>query len=82
MTTQCERLHEALKKGPVNPLEAWQLLGIYRVSGRVLDLRERGIPVKTRKIKVSNRFGETCRVAEYYLDDTAQCGAGVDSATQ
>lgn len=69
MTTQCDRLHEALKLGPVNPMQAWAELGIYRAAARAADLRDRGVPVKTRKVEVKNRFGETCRVAEYYLGE-------------
>lgn len=31
------------------------------------DLRDRNFDVRTRKTTVSNRWGEKCRVAEYYL---------------
>ena len=67
--TQCARLNEALQLGPVNPLKAWADLGIYRLSARVLDLRSKGIEIKTRPLQVTNQFGEPTRVAEYYLED-------------
>lgn len=67
-STQCDRLLAHLQDhGTINPLEAWQLLGIYRLGARVFDLKERGFDVRTRKTTVSNQWGEKCRVAEYYL---------------
>ena len=67
--TQCERLAKHLEtKGSINPLQAWQALGIYRLGARVFDLKQDGMKIKTRKVNVDNRFGEKCRVAEYYLD--------------
>ncbi|WP_414631197.1 helix-turn-helix domain-containing protein [Alcanivorax jadensis] len=66
---QSERLLERLKLGPVNPLQAWQELGIYRLSARVMDLREAGHNIITVPANVTNRFGENCRVAEYHLEN-------------
>lgn len=67
---QTERLHEYLTKvGPINPLEAWRELGIYRLAARVCDLRAAGVPVKQRRVAVSNRWGESAIVAEYYLGE-------------
>lgn len=67
-STQCDRLYHHLRDvGPINPLEAWQQLGIYRLSARVYDLRARGLDVQERTVEVNNRWGETARVGEYYL---------------
>lgn len=65
--TQCERLLSRLKEGPINPMQAWQELGIYRLGARVFDLRADGHNVKKKTVTVHNRFGEPCRVAEYSL---------------
>jgi len=65
--TQCERLLTYLKDTPINPMEAWQTLGIYRLASRINDLRKAGHNIETRRIKVSNRYGETTEVAEYHL---------------
>lgn len=65
--SQCERLLNRLKSGPINPLEAWQELGIYRLGARVFDLRQAGHDVKKSTRTVYNRYGEPCRVAEYSL---------------
>lgn len=68
-STQCDRLlAHLIDEGTINPLEAWQKPGIYRLSARVYDLRARGFSVKERPVEVPNRFGETARVAEYYLE--------------
>lgn len=66
-TSQNARLLERLKQGPINPMQAWQELGIYRVGARCYDLRQQGHTITTETVKVTNRFGETCRVAEYHL---------------
>jgi hypothetical protein len=34
----------------INPLTAWQQLGIYRLSARVLDLRKEGYKIKTESL--------------------------------
>ncbi len=55
----------------INPLEAWQLLGIYRLSDVVFKLRKEGWNIKTNDTVVQNQFGENCVVAEYLLDHDA-----------
>ncbi len=65
---QNKRVLERLQEGKnVNPLTAWSVLGIYRLSARICDLRKQGHPIKTEMINVSNRFGETITVANYTL---------------
>lgn len=64
--SQTERLRRHLEAGkPINPLEAWQRLGIYRLSARVLDLRADGLNVRGEFVEVRNQFGEKCRVKQY-----------------
>lgn len=70
--SQCSRLLSRLEKGPIDPLQAWEELGIYRLGARVFDLRERGHSVVRETIKVPNRFGEECRVARYRLEAVEQ----------
>ena len=63
--TQCERLKEYLKvNGSINPLEAWNEIGVYRLSARINDLRKE-MKIDTCTVEVKNKFGEICRVAEY-----------------
>lgn len=66
--TQCERLLNRMKAGPVNPMAALNELGIFRLAARVNDLRNEGHAITKQTVKVSNRFGESCSVAQYQLE--------------
>jgi hypothetical protein len=67
--TQADRLLRALQQGrSVDPMTAWHELGIYRASDVVFQLRGMGWPVVTLPTEVKNRFGESCRVANYRLE--------------
>ena len=64
--TQCERLAEYLHEGGTpTPMDAWLLLGIYRLSARIFDLRKAGMRISMEMVDVKNQFGETVRVAKY-----------------
>ncbi len=68
MGTQNERLAAYLERNKtINPLVAWVKLGIYRLGARVFDLRKQGYEIKSENVKVQNRFGEDCHVAQYRL---------------
>jgi len=64
--TQDERLLDYLKdNGRIDPLQAWQELGIYRLSAVIFNLRKKGHNIISNRKNVKNRFGEVCRVADY-----------------
>jgi cob(I)alamin adenosyltransferase len=64
--TQVERLETYLEShASITPLEAWNLLGIYRLSAAVHTLKKKGRKIETELVKVSNQFGESCHVAQY-----------------
>jgi hypothetical protein len=64
---QVSRLNRWLSAGhTVTSLEAWKHLGIARLASRVHDLKDAGVPVRDRWIEVTNQYGESCRVKEYY----------------
>lgn len=66
--SQCARLKNWLEQhGSIEPLEALNALGIYRLAARIGDLKREGLQISTSMVKVSNRFGEECRVARYVL---------------
>jgi hypothetical protein len=68
MATQRQRLLTYLEKhDKINPIEAWRKLGIYRLGARIFDLRAEGWYITKDMVDVQNRFGETCKVAEYRL---------------
>lgn len=52
----------------ITPMQAWQTLGIYRLSDVVFKLRKKGYEIETRRKNVKNKFGEKCRVAEYLYE--------------
>jgi len=65
------RLLEWFKSGrTITRLEALVELGIFELSSHVIDLEEAGHVVHRKRIKVTNRYGETARVAEYWLAST------------
>lgn len=67
--TQCDRLEAFLnERGSITPIESWSLLGIYRLSARIYQLKhEQGMNIETERAEVENRWGEKCCVARYRL---------------
>lgn len=66
--TQQERLIKHFKKTKtIDPLRAWTGLGIYRLSARILELRQIGYEIDTQKKRIKNKFGEECIVAQYRM---------------
>jgi len=51
----------------ITPLEAWQHIGVYRLSSVVHKLRKRGYEIETERVTVNNQFDEKCSVAKYVL---------------
>ena len=69
MESQNKRLLAYLQAGQsIDPLEAWQELGIYRLSARIHDLRDEGQLISTARKETFNKFGESVTVAEYKLE--------------
>lgn len=65
--TQCQRVLQRLHRGPINPLDALTELGVFRLAARINDLRKQGHQINRNMVSVSNRYGETCVVAEYEM---------------
>ena len=66
--SQNKRLLNHLQQGnKVTPLNGWAMLGIYRLSARVYDLRDSGHDIKTERVEVENAHGEKFNVAEYSM---------------
>jgi hypothetical protein len=67
--TQNERIYDhLLAVGPIQPMAAWRDLGVYRLASRINDLRKLGHNIKTKKVEVVNRWGESSYIAEYSLE--------------
>ena len=71
--TQAERVLDWLQSGKtITTLDAFQELGITRIAARVFELKEQGVLVKKRMLKVINRYDEACYVAEYFIDEKGE----------
>lgn len=69
--TQLKRLYDYLfVYGHINPLVAWQQLGIYRLSDVIFRLKKKPyfMKIRTDRIEVYNRFNEPCCVANYVVE--------------
>lgn len=56
--------------GSINPLEALQDLGCYRLATRIFELKAEGYEIKTYLKKYETRMGEKKHYAVYYLANT------------
>ena len=73
MTPQTQRLYNyLLANRTIQPLEAWQKLGIYRLAAVVHLLKQHSAELKfniaTKRIDVKNQFNEKCHVAQYVME--------------
>lgn len=53
--------------GSITQYEALADLGCMRLASRISELRTSGYAIKKQMIKVKNRYGESCSVAQYSL---------------
>lgn len=66
---QRERILDYLTNvGPLVRIHSWEKLGILEAPARISELRARGHNIKTEMIPVTNRFGETVKVARWSLE--------------
>lgn len=54
--------------GSIDQIDALKDLGVMRLASRISDLRKQGHRIGRRMKKVTNRYGETCSVAEYTIE--------------
>lgn len=67
--TQKKRLMEFFKTGQkITSLEALKDLGIYRLSARMSEMENVGIPISRERIQVTNRYGQEVRVKRYWVE--------------
>jgi hypothetical protein len=68
--TQNKRILEYLKEfGSITQLEALRDLGVMRLASRVSDLRSQGYNIVSERESVKNRYGETCHIKRYRMED-------------
>lgn len=68
---QCARIVRYIKDfGSISTKEAFNDLGITRLSGRIYDLKKKGVPITDRMEKSKNRYGEDVSYKRYSIDMT------------
>lgn len=66
--TQAIRILNYMKEfGSITQYEALADLSCMRLASRISELRTYGYAINKKMIKVKNRFGEDCSVAQYSL---------------
>ena len=53
--------------GSITTLQAFQDLGITRLSARIFELKERGYAIKTDMVTGENRYGENVHFKRYSM---------------
>lgn len=67
--TQKQRLMEYFKSGKkITSLDALSQLGIYRLSARMSELENVGIPISREQTQITNRYGQEVRIKRYWVE--------------
>lgn len=63
-----QRVFDYMKKfGSITTRDAFVDLGETRLSARIFEIQEKGIPIKSEFEEVTNRFGEKRHVKRYWI---------------
>ena len=54
----------------ITRLSALTELGIFELSARVIELENAGNVIARKSAKITNRWGESCTVKEYWMEET------------
>ena len=55
--------------GSINPAQAIEEFGCYRLGARIWDLRDAGYSIKTEMVERVNRYGRKVKFAQYSLEE-------------
>lgn len=68
--TQAQRVLDYMDEfGGITQLEALRDLGVMRLASRIADLRKQGYPIRGDVVAVKNRYGESCHIKRYSLQE-------------
>lgn len=68
--TQCEKVLDWMERhGSIDPAQAFLELGVYRLSGRIKDLRNEGYDIKSETVRYKTKDGEKKHFARYSLNN-------------
>lgn len=66
--TQSERVKKYMEDcGSITQLDAIRDLGVLRLSARIMELKQNGVPIIGKFEKVKNRYGEEVQVKRYII---------------
>lgn len=69
--TQAQRVLDYMVRfGSITTRDAFNDLGVTRLSARVFELRNDGYNITGKRVKVKNRFGENSIVMEYRINES------------
>lgn len=57
------------KNGGITQAEAYDNFGCTRLSGRIYDLKHRGVDICSTRVDGLNRYGEPCHYSRYTLKE-------------
>ena len=67
--TQNQRVLEYIEEhGSITQLEALRDISVMRLASRISDLKDQGVNIKSQTVTVKNKYGETCRVKQYSIE--------------
>ena len=68
--TQNQRILDYIREfGSITQLDALKDLGVMRLASRISDLRKQGYAIVSKVEPVANRYGETCHIKRYSLEE-------------
>lgn len=65
MNQQTRILNYMNKHGGITAAEAFQNLGVMRLSARIKEMRQDGVNIITQRMEGRNRYGETVHFTKY-----------------
>ena len=75
ITTQKKKVLRHLELyGSIDPVQALQEYGVFRLAARIDELRRDAYEIETHLVKTVNRFGEDVRFGRYVLHRPAERG--------
>lgn len=69
-TPHREQILEYMKQfGSINPLQALQDIGCFRLASRISELKKLGYHIRSERVNYTTRFGEAKHYHEYRLEE-------------
>ena len=70
MSPQCEQVLDYMNRfGSINPLQALQDIGCFRLASRISDLKKEGYPIESKRVNYETRLGEAKFFHEYRIKE-------------